>query len=495
MKWRNQKMKKNKIISIVCAISLSMGLLSGCGNDVQTSSESDKINLRFSFWEPSTGKEMETALAEICDSYEADHPNVEIELLPQAVSGYQDWIKAQMAVNDLPEIEINYAPNLISQYESGAVVNIKDALNAPNPYNNNTIWSETFIDGSLDGAHEYRVEPEFNIPLFRTGIAMFYNKTMYDELGLSIPNNWNEFIENCKKIDEAGEVPIAFMGQKDDALNWLYWELIGGLSLERWLADDKLNYNGDEYLSTNEITKAVATGDYNIATDKAYQEDFEKFIEYVKEYLQYAPNASGLDESAAKTLFLSGKAAHINSGSWDIVGLLNNEEVDFEAAVFPYPHLTKENSEYAGKGISNNCVQTVAITSSVNKQEGAKEAATDFLMYLTAPEQYKKFVDNTIQIPSIKDVDTDPVFDAFMEEGFPLCSLYLYGSDSAGRTMKEVYKAVVAGNNIELNDALFEEIQRSNEAGAQKTMENREWTEENNFKIDSLPIVGGKFQE
>lgn len=486
-------MKKRKIVSMLCIAALSVGMLAGCGSGPKENAKDGKINLRFSFWEPSTGKEMETALEKIKENYEKEHQNVNIELISQAVSGYQDWIKAQMAVNDLPEIEFNYAPYLIDQYNSGAVVNIKDALGSPNPYNDNQVWSETFFEGSMDGAHEYRVEPEFNIPLFRTGIAMFYNKTMYDELGLSVPKNWNEFMENCKKIDEAGKIPIAFMAQKDDALNWLSWELIGGLSLERWLADEKLNYNGDNYISNNELAKSIISGDFNIATDKALQDDYKKFIEYVKQYLKYSPNASGLDESAAKTLFFSGKAAHINSGSWDIVGLLKNTEVDFESAVFPYPHLTKENSEYAGKGISNNCIQTVAVTSSVEKQEGAKEAATDFLMYLTSPEQYKIFVNATYQIPSVKGVDADPMFDSFMEEGYPLCSVYLRGSSSAGRTANDVYKAIVAGNNIELNDSLFAEIQKTYEEWAKSSAEDEKWTQENNFGIDSLPMVGGKF--
>lgn len=488
-------MKKKRIVSLLCVTALSVGMVAGCASGEKKASKEDQINIRFSFWEPSTGKEMETALAKIKDSYEEKHPNVNIELISQAVSGYQDWIKAQMAVNDLPEIELNYAPYLIDQYNSGAVVNIKDKFSAQNPYNDNQVWSETFFEGSLDNAHEYRVEPEFNIPLFRTGIAMFYNKTMYDELGLSVPKDWNEFMENCKKIDEAGKIPIAFMGQKDDAINWLYWELIGGLSLERWLGDDKLNYNGDNYLTNNEIAKAITTGDLNFATDKAQQEDYKKFIEYVKQYLKYSPNASGLDESAAKTLFFSGKAAHINSGSWDIVGLLKNTEVNFESAVFPYPHLTKENSEYAGKGISNNCIQTVAITSSVDKQEGAKDAAADFLMYLTSPEQYKIFVNATYQIPSVKNVDADPIFDSFMEDGYPLCSFYLRGSSSAGRTMSDIYKSVIAGNDVELNDSLFAEIQKTFETWAQTSSEKNNWTTENNFGIDDLPMIGGKFSK
>ena len=482
-----------KIISIVCAMSLALGMSTGCSKKAATGADGEKINIRFSFWEPSTGKEMETALEGIAESYEADHPNVNIELVSQAVTGYQDWIKTQMAVDDLPEIELNYATYLINQYDAGAVINLKEELNSPNPYNEDKIWIDTFVEGSMDGGHEYRRQPEFNIPLFRTGIAMFYNKTMYEELGLEIPKNWNEFLANCDVIDKAGKTPIAFMGQKADAVNWLRWELVGGLCVERWLADKGFNFNGDHYISMNEMVKAIDTGSLNMATNKEYQEDFKKFVEYVKQYLKYSPNASGLDESAAKTIFLSGNAAHLNSGSWDIVGLLKNDEINFEMGVFPYPHLTKENSEYAGKGISNNCIQTIAITSSVNKQEGAKEAAVDFVMYLTSPEQYSKFANATYQIPSVKDVDTDPVFDAFMEDGYPLANLFHTGESAAGKTMKDIVTSIIAGTDVELNDAAFAEIQRTLEAYAEKKKETEKISAENNYGLDSMPMVNGEF--
>lgn len=179
---------KKRIMACVCATFMLAGALTGCGSKVANNGTSgEDINIRFSFWEPSTGKETETVLQKIVDSYEEEHPGVNIELVSQASTGYQDWIKAQMAVNSLPEIQMNTALNLISMSKAGLIENISDAFDSPNPYNDNKVWKDTFVDGSLDGVHEYTIEPEYNIPLFGTGIAMFYNKTIYDELGLEVP--------------------------------------------------------------------------------------------------------------------------------------------------------------------------------------------------------------------------------------------------------------------------------------------------------------------
>lgn len=482
-----------KIIASMCALALMVGIISGCsGTTSNTGTDGEKITLRFSFWEPSTGKEMENSLRAIKESYEELHPEVNIELVSQPSSGYQDWIKTQMSVDDLPEIELNYAPNLINQANVGAVVNIKDALEGENPYSN-VVWKDSFMDGTLDMAHEYRVAPEYNIPLFQTGIAMFYNKTVYDELGLKVPNNWDEFINNCKTIENADKIPNAFMGQKKDAIRWLSRELVGGVCLERWLADENLNLNGDSYLSKNEVVKAIDSGAYDITKSEDYQEDFERYLEFTKEYAKYSPNASGLDEASAKTLFLSGKAVHLNSGSWDIVGLLKNDEINFEPGVFKFPLLTKDNSEYAGKGMSNNAVQTVAITSSVNKQEGAKEAAIDFLMYLTAPQQYSAFVNETYQIPSVKDVEVDPIFDAFVEDGYPLVILFNVGDSAAGKTFEDLFCQVAFGKEVSLNESVYSEIQSSLRAWCTKYMETNKLTAENGYNLADMPFIGEKF--
>lgn len=484
---------KKRIIASICAALTLVGALAGCGpKTAKTGAEEGQINLRFSFWEASTGKETETTLQKIVDSYEADHPNVHIELVAQSNSGYQDWIKAQMAVDSLPEIQMNGAGNLIEMGKNGVVENIKDAYGSPNPYNENKIWKDTFVDGSIDVIHEYKVAPEYNIPLFGTGIAMYYNKDIYKELGLEIPKDWNEFIANCEIIKNADKTPIAFMGQKNDQIKWLFYELSGDLYVDRWLDIENLNYNMDNHITFNEFVKAFLTRDFNIATDKGYQEDFKKLVEYVKKHVEYAPNASGYDEAAAKTLFLSGKAAHLNSGSWDVVGLLENEEIGFDVGVFKYPKLTAENSEYAGRGISNNAYQSIAISSTVNKQEGAREAAIDFLMYLTSPKQYEIFVEGTKQIPSVKDVEVDEMFTAFLEEGgYPLVQSFSLGTVDAGTHPWDLIKNVVAGKDIEYNDNLFAEMQKSLEKWAENYAQKRGMTAENNYGLDEMPVVGG----
>ncbi|MCL2473207.1 MAG: ABC transporter substrate-binding protein, partial [Treponema sp.] len=38
--------------------------------------------------------------------------------------------------------------------------------------------------------------------------AILYNKAIYNQLGLSVPHTWNDFIANCQKIQAAGKTAV-----------------------------------------------------------------------------------------------------------------------------------------------------------------------------------------------------------------------------------------------------------------------------------------------
>jgi raffinose/stachyose/melibiose transport system substrate-binding protein len=41
------------------------------------------------------------------------------------------------------------------------------------------------------------------------GGGVYYNRKIYEELGLSVPKTWDEFMANNAKVKEAGKVPVA----------------------------------------------------------------------------------------------------------------------------------------------------------------------------------------------------------------------------------------------------------------------------------------------
>lgn len=468
-----------KIAGLLCIVLIFSTLATGCGKK-ETGNEKD-INLTFSFWDPGTGKAMENTLKEIISDYEKEHPNVHIKPVVKAVSGYSQWISTQAAVDNLPDIQSNHASELSKQYDQGYVIDLSDDLKKANPYNDGKIWKDTFKDGVFANT-----EYTYAMPYFGTGLSIFYNKTLYDKLGLKIPKTWNEFTDNCKKIEANGNVPIAFMAQKADAVDWLSWELTVGVVGKKLLSDPNINYNGDVLISTQEMVKSIKEGYLNYTTNTELQDLYKDYLKYFKEYLKYAPNARSYDESAAKTLFMTGKAAHIETGSWDIEGMLYNDEMPFEVGTFSFPRFTEENSKYGGLNMTVNATQTLGLTKSVMKEKGKKEAAIDFLMYFTSPKVHGKFVEGAKQIPVLKDVEIDPAFEGFVKTGYNPMYFYKIGTQE-GLRFSEIEKKLIEGQDFNPTAEDFKQIQISAEAWAESQVENSKTiNKETDWGMDTL---------
>ena len=84
----------------------------------------------------------------------------------------------------------------------------------------------------------------------------------------------------------------------------------------------------------------------------------------------------------------------------------------------------------------------------------------------------------------------DEIFETFREDGYPLTNFFRIGSDAAGRSYVDIIKEVISGKDVQLDDKLFAEIQRSIKAYADEKKESEKWTAENNYNIDTIPFVG-----
>lgn len=480
--------KGNNVVMICILLST---ILSGCySRGVKTIKEPNAdslilnpVTLSISFWEPGTNREMEIALKQITEKYSKVHPNVSFQLISQPASGYFDWIRARFAANEAPDIEANHSSILERQFKQGFLVNLEDELNRPNPYANNQVWKELFMKGRLEAAHDNLHEPSYAIPFASLGLAYYYNKDIYEKLGLMEPKTWDQFMANCETIVGNQYNPIAMMTLKADAVNWMSWYLTTGLFANKYLADERINPNKDISLDGKEITRAISLGYFDISKGED-KKAYEKYLEMLHQFSKYAQGASGLDEAGAKAQFFAGKAVHIMSGSWDLKGFTENKA--FKAGAFSLPRFTKANSEYAGDNFSIPNVEVLGITKWAEESKDKKKAAIDFIKFFTAPDQYKIFIDTTYVIPVINGLDIDPVFNAFTGGAYPALNLF-----AIGQTGKANFRAasVLAMSGQSYNkDKLANELQKLNIEYAQSV--NDRVNEENNFDLKTVMPQG-----
>lgn len=133
-------------------------------------------------------------------AYTAAHPDVtfEMENRPGGSEG-DNMVKTRLATGEAGDI---------IQYNSGSLFQaLKPA---------ETLADLTDLPGQANIVDSFKpvvTAPDGTIRGVPFGAAMgggvYYNRKLYEELGLSVPKTWDEFMANNAKIKEAGKVPVA----------------------------------------------------------------------------------------------------------------------------------------------------------------------------------------------------------------------------------------------------------------------------------------------
>lgn len=146
-----------------------------------------------------TGGGPESIDEQLIAAFEAANPdiNVEIEIRPGGGEG-DNLVKTRLATGTMTDV---------FSYNTGSL------FQALNPQN--------FIVDLSDEPWQASVQPSFQSVVtapdgtirgapfgVAQGGGIFYNRAIYDQLGLSIPKTWGEFIANNDAIKAAGITPV-----------------------------------------------------------------------------------------------------------------------------------------------------------------------------------------------------------------------------------------------------------------------------------------------
>lgn len=127
---------------------------------------------------------------------------------------------------------------------------------------------EYYVDQYIDSYRQaVSIKKEvYGLPMGNVdAIGFIYRKDIYDDLDLSIPNNWEDFEKNLKKIKENSITPI-LTPFKDQWLTQYYWyvaetsESISGVEQYREVLEKVDRLKSQEFLSQNLLTMSLSMG-------------------------------------------------------------------------------------------------------------------------------------------------------------------------------------------------------------------------------------------
>lgn len=327
----------------VLALILSIAMLASL---CVTAMADDTITLNFQMW-----SDEEELFTELIRLYEAEHPNVKINMTCTPSSDYT--VKLQTVLGgggDVDMFGISSPPGLAEYVNKGAVRPLDDLIAAAgtNLTGVQSILNSIAIDGKTYG-----------LPYKTSSWFVVYNKDIFDAAGVPYPTGawtWEEYAEIAAKLT-SGEGADKIYGSLNFQPTSMWWRVPGNsMGATNPLNDDELH----AWMKAAEFCKSLSdAGSQPLYEDMAGDAGAD-----------YAGN------------FLQGKYGMFYNGDW-VIEMLNtairNGDGNVNYDIAPLPHWEGEQAVTPG----------AAAVLMVTESSKNAEAAYDFIAFCTGAEASK----------------------------------------------------------------------------------------------------------
>jgi len=309
----------------------------------------EKVTITFQNIYPDPTDPKHGILRTIVGNYEAEHPNVKIELDSLNTDQQKLKLKTQAASKELPDITmVNPAAQMKPFVDADLLAPLNEMVEKnglKDTYQAGILDSYSF-DGNL-----YALPDGNNIGLF------YYNKKIFEEAGATVPTTFEELVETVKLLKSKGITPIA-IGEKD---TWTGSFLFMNILLR--------TNGGPGFL------KDVVDGNKTFE-DAAFTEAVDAFQQLVQAGA-FPEGATSIDYNAGESLFKTKKTAMYYMGSW-VTGGIEASPAGQEdgVGVFKFPTI-------GGKGNPDQYMLAPGTGFAVSKNSEHLEETLDFLNYFS----------------------------------------------------------------------------------------------------------------
>ena len=244
------------------------------------------------------GEEYLTALQEA-----ADECGISIQAENIDSETYKTKIKVSLAGNELPDVFFTWGDSYTTPFiEAGAILPLNDAVTV-SAYDFLTSYVTPYSDGNIYTA-PYTANDYY---------ACFYNKSVFETLGIEPPKDWDELLAVIDKANEAGVAAIGLANGARWQGDLLYNELV--LRQDPKAYEDAMK-DGGSFTSEPFLTAAEQVKE--LVDKNAFQ----------KGYMQ-------ANEQEMAEMFYSDQIAMHMIGSWAFAPFIENMESNLGYFDFP----------------------------------------------------------------------------------------------------------------------------------------------------------------
>jgi multiple sugar transport system substrate-binding protein len=309
----------------------------------------------------------------------------------QAFNSSQD--KIQVTYKELPP------PSSSTEVHQGLVQQLARRNGVPDVFTQDIIWIAEFAAAKwalpLDEYFNAEAMKEYfpgvvqactwqgkltALPWFIDSGMLYYRNDLLDELGAKSPETWNELIESAKKLTGSGKAKFGFLWQAKQA-EVLVCDLVSFVGS-----------NDGAILQPDGKTVSIA--------DDAAVEAVQLMHDLIKKDQITPEDVLSWDEEPSRRPFTSGDSAFLRNWSyvWKISQNKEESNVIDKVGVAPLPHFPGKKSAACLGGYQYG----------VNASSKNKEAAIEFVRWMSSPETQLRFASQLGLCPTRSAVLDDP---------------------------------------------------------------------------------------
>ena len=375
-------MKMKKILSLLLAGVMVLGLLAGCGGDTTTSQDPGTGESQGSEESGAPASDVTIQVAALLSAYEESYPGmwqevcdaftaqtgIKVELTVDR--NIEDVIGPSMQGGDYPDVvhlATGRKAGLTEQFINDQLLtDITDVLSMTIPGEDTTV-GDKIIEGFTDSSatNPYGDGKTYLAPMFYSPCGLFYNAGLFEEKGWEVPTTWDEMWELGDVALEEGIYLFTYpTAGYFDAFLYALMNVVGG----------------------PEFFNAATTyeeGIWDTAEADALFEILDKLADYTNPITP--AQANDQDFTMNQQLVLDNEALFMPNGTWIVGEMAQAPRADgFEWGMTALPAL-----EEGGMGYSYTFLEQAWIPSGAEHVDEAKQFIA-FLYSDTAADIFAK---------------------------------------------------------------------------------------------------------
>ena len=346
-----------KLFCLVITLTLVASILVSCGTAQPAVASATSSSPQET--QPSESEAVEKVTLTLCsympdmrkdyELYDENMPDIDLEISIGA-SDFRQLIKTKVASGDSPDIYTLWPGQSFVVYyaKNGHLLDLSDRE-----------WAQHIVPGVVPTvSYEDKVYAQ---PSKMALVGVIYNKKIWSELNLEIPQTWEEFLDICETLKQNDIIPVGIGGKTEWAPQFLplYTLPCNVVYSVNPSFDDQL-FEGTANFSDSNYTKC-----------------FEMFME-LDEKGYYPPSPLGVTYEQVQDLMVNDKIAMTIQGSWEVNELLQ-KKADMDVGMFPLP---------APEGYTTTVPVGADLCNVISSTTKNREAALKFLDYMGSQEAY-----------------------------------------------------------------------------------------------------------